>query len=106
MDTDTITASVDITNTGEMNGEEIVQLYVSAIDSKVERAPKELKAFVRTFIPAGEQKTITLDVPVSDIAHYDENTEEFIVEHIEYEVFVGRHSLDNKCLKTRFRISE
>ncbi len=106
MDNDTITASVDITNTGEMNREEIVQLYISAIDSKVERAPKELKAFVRTSIIAGEQKTITLDVPVSDIAYYDENTEEFVVEPIEYEVFVGRHSLDTQFLRTKFRVSE
>jgi beta-glucosidase len=105
-DTDTITASVDITNTGEMNGEEIVQFYISAIDSKIERAPKELKAFVKSSISAGERKTITLDVPVSDIAYYKETAGKFVVEPIEYEAFVGRHSQDARFLKTRFRIFE
>ena len=94
------------TGFGEMDGEEIVQLYISAVDSKVERAPKELKAFAKTSISGGEQKTVTLDIPVSDIAYYDENTEEFVIEPIEYEVFVGRHSLDTQFLKTRFRVSE
>ncbi len=65
-----------------------------------------MKAFARTSITAGEQKSITLDVPVSDIAYYDENAEKFVVEPIEYEVSVGRHSLDTQFLKTRFRISE
>ncbi len=103
-DTDTITVTVDVANTGARDGEEIVQLYISAIDSKVERAPKELKAFARTPVMAGETKTVKLDVPASDIAFYDEDVEGFVVEPIEYEVFVGRHSLDAGALKSRFKI--
>jgi len=103
-DSDTIMASADITNTGNMNGEEILQLYISAINSKVERTPKELKAFSRTTIAAGETKNVTLGIPLSDIAYYDENAQKFVVEPIEYEVFVGRHSQDALALKSRFKI--
>ncbi len=103
-DSDTIKVSLDITNTGKVNGEEIVQVYISAIASKVERAPKELKAFSRVPISAGETQTVTLNISVSDIAYYDEDAKEFIVEPIEYEVFAGRHSLDEKALKSGFRV--
>lgn len=102
--TDTIAVTLDITNAGKVHGDEIVQAYISAIDSKVERAPKELKAFVRTPIASGETRAITMNIPVADIAYYDENTKDFTVEPIEYEVFVGRHSLDDRALRTRFRI--
>ena len=105
-DTDTITVSVDVTNTGDMDGDEIVQLYISAIDSKVERALKELKAFSRVAVKSGETKTVTLKFPASDIAFYDVETENFIVEPIGYGVFIGRHSLDAQALKSRFRISK
>ncbi len=101
---DTIAVTLDITNTGKVNGEEIVQVYISAVDSKVERAPKELKAFARIPVAAGETRTVTLDIPVSDIAYYDENTQEFVVEPIAYEVFAGRHSMDKKALKAGFGI--
>jgi beta-glucosidase len=105
-DTDTITVSIDVTNTGDMDGDEIVQLYISAIDSKVERAPKELKAFSRIPVKSGETITVTLSFPASDIAYYDVKAEKFIVEPIEYEVIIGRHSMDAQTLKSRFRVSE
>ena len=103
-DSDTIKVTLDITNTGKVDGEEIVQVYISATNSKVERAPKELKAFSKIPVPAGETRTVTLDIPVTDIAYYDENAKDFIVEPIEYEVFAGRHSLDAHALKTGFII--
>jgi beta-glucosidase len=103
-DTDTIRVTLDIQNRGKVNGEEIVQVYISAVDSKVERAKKELKAFSRIPITAGETMTVTLAIPAADIAYYDENAKDFIVEPVEYEVFAGRHSLDPQALKTRFNI--
>jgi beta-glucosidase len=52
----------------------------------------------------GETKTIQLDVPIQRLAYYDETRKDFIVEPIEYELFVGAHSLDQQALKARFRI--
>ncbi len=103
-DGDVITASMDITNKGNIDGDEIIQLYVSAKKSKVERAVKELKAFKRIPVAAGETKNITLKIPVKDIAYYDENLQEFTVEPIGYEISAGRHSLDEKALKTGFKV--
>lgn len=97
--------SLEVTNTGKMAGDEVVQLYVSALGSAVERAPKELKAFARVSLQPGETKTVQLNLPVSRLAYYDEAQEEFVVEPIEYEVFVGAHSLDPQALKGKFKVS-
>jgi beta-glucosidase len=94
--------SLDVTNTGARAGEEVVQLYVSAIGSAVERAPKELKAFARIALQPSETKSVQLSVPVSRLAYYDEGQSDFVVEALEYEVFVGAHSLDQHALKARF----
>jgi beta-glucosidase len=99
---ETLTVSLDVSNTGACAGEEVVQLYVSAIGSAVERAPKELKAFTRIGVPPGETKTVQLSVPISRLAYYDETLADLIVEPLEYELFVGAHSLDPHALRARF----
>jgi beta-glucosidase len=101
---DTLHVSLDVTNTGETAGEEVVQLYVSAIGSAIERPVKELKAFMRTAVQPGQTKTVDLDLSVATLAYYDEDREGFIVEEIEYELFVGAHSLDPNALTARFSI--
>jgi beta-glucosidase len=100
----TLKVSLDVSNIGAQAGEEVVQLYVSPIGSAVERAPKELKAFTRIAVEPGETKTIQLDVPIPRLAYYDETRAEFIVEPLEYELFVGAHSLDQQALKARFKV--
>ncbi|MBN1814557.1 MAG: glycoside hydrolase family 3 C-terminal domain-containing protein [Anaerolineae bacterium] len=103
---DTLPVSLMVTNTGAYAGEEIVQLYVSAIDSAVERAPKELKAFTRIALQPGETRTVQFRVPISRLAYYDESQADFVVEPLEYEIFVGAHSLDAHALKARFVVRE
>ena len=66
-----------------MVGDEVVQLYVAAHGSAVERAKKELKAFARVSLQPGETKTVKLAVPVVDLAYYDA-TAGWVVEPIEY----------------------
>jgi beta-glucosidase len=103
---DILPVSLMVTNTGTYAGEEIVQLYMSAIDSAVERAPKELKAFTRIALQPGETKTVEFRIPISRLAYYDENRADFVVEPLEYEVFVGAHSLDSHALKAHFMVRE
>jgi beta-glucosidase len=103
---DTLSVRLKVTNTGTYAGEEIVQLYVSAIDSAVERAPKELKAFGRIALRPGETRTVEFRVPISRLAYYDESQADFVVEPLEYEVLVGAHSLDSRALKGRFVVRE
>ncbi|MBN2002353.1 MAG: glycoside hydrolase family 3 C-terminal domain-containing protein [Anaerolineae bacterium] len=99
---ETLSLSLDVSNTGAHAGEEVVQLYVSPIGSAVERAPKELKAFTRIALKPGETKTVHFSVPVSRLAYYDEAQGDFVVEPIEYKLFVGAHSLDDHALKAQF----
>ncbi|TME00240.1 MAG: hypothetical protein E6I80_26350 [Chloroflexi bacterium] len=100
---DTLEARIDVTNTGNVAGEEVVQLYIAAHGSKVERAPKELKAFARVALPPGETRTVSLAVPVSDLAYYD-GTGGWSVEPIAYEVIIGRHALDSQARRARFTV--
>jgi beta-glucosidase len=101
---DSLTASLSITNTGNRAGEEIVQLYVSAVGSAVERAPKDLRAFARVSLEPGETRDVQLSVPISGLAYYDETQARFVVEPIDYELFVGTHSLDASALKAQFAV--
>jgi beta-glucosidase len=96
--------SLDVSNIGAHAGEEVVQLYISAIGSAVERAPKELKAFTRIALQPGGTKTVQLSVPIPRLAYYDETRADFVVEPLEYELFVGVHSLDPHALKARFMV--
>ena len=93
-----------MTNAGERAGEEVVQLYVAAEGSKVDRAPKELKAFVRVALSPGETRTVYLSVPATDLAFYDPTTSHWKVEPITYTAIVGRHALDPDALRTAFRV--
>ena len=98
-----LVATVDVRTTGDVTGEEVVQLYVGARSSAVERAPKELKAFTKIELAAGETRTVHLAVPTADLAHYDEASG-WTVEPGDYEVIVGRHSLDKQALRRQLVI--
>ncbi len=101
---DVIEATVEVTNASERAGEEVVQLYVAAIGSKVERAPKELKAFARVALGPGETRAVRLAVPVAELAYYDEGAADWVVEPIAYAAIVGRHSLDPGALRAAFTV--
>ena len=92
--TGTLEASVDVTNTGSVAGDEVVQLYVGYPASAVARDVKTLRAFARVSLAAGETKKVPLRVPVADLAYYDVATSAFVVEPIGYQVLVGSSSRD------------
>jgi beta-glucosidase len=96
--------SVEVTNAGACSGTEIVQLYVSAKQSQVERPVKELKAFTRVRLQPGDMEHVSLEVPARDLAYYDEDASSWVVEPGAYEVIVARNSEDAKALRARFRI--
>jgi beta-glucosidase len=100
---DILQASVDVTNTGSLAGDEVVQLYVAFKDSLVERAPRELKAFARVSVPAGETRTVSLAVPVADLAYRDP-VRGWLVESGAGEVIVARHAEEPGALAAPFRI--
>ncbi len=99
-----IKISVDVQNTGSRDGDEIVQIYVATLGSKVERANKELKAFARVSIAAGQTKTVLLEVQITDLMYFDEQQNDFVLEALEYEFIAARHSADTEALRTKIRL--
>ena len=101
-----VTATLKVTNTGQNPGEEIVQLYVAALDSKVERPVKELKAFARVALQPSQTSTVTLNIPISSLEYFDEQLGDFTLEPTEYEFIVAQHSADANALRGKIRLSE
>ncbi|MBN2812510.1 MAG: fibronectin type III-like domain-contianing protein, partial [Bacteroidales bacterium] len=95
-----IKVTLDLKNTGKYNGDEVVQLYVRFIDSKVERPVKQLKRFARIPVNAGETKTVTLTLNGEDLAYWDEKTHAFKVEPGKIELLIGASSQDIRLKKT------
>ncbi len=89
-----ITLSADITNTGEVAGDEIVQLYVHVNSSSVKRPVKELRGFSRVEIQADSTKTVTFELNHEDLQYYDEDTRVFSVEDGDVEILIGSSSQD------------
>ncbi len=93
---ETISVSVDVKNTGKTDGKEVVQLYASKSDSKISRASKELKGFKKILVKAGDSNTVTIEVPVKELAYYDVATKKWVVEPGKYTLKLGNSSRDIK----------
>ena len=89
-----IRVSVPLTNTGDRDGREVVQVYTSLPGSIVQRAPRELKAFASVAVAAGETVTAELTVRRADLAYWDIRVDEWIVESGEYTLEVAASSRD------------
>ncbi|MBN2156679.1 MAG: glycoside hydrolase family 3 C-terminal domain-containing protein [Candidatus Lokiarchaeota archaeon] len=96
--------SVDVSNIGEMVGDEIVQIYVGYPESKVDRVVKELKAFTRIRLEPNETKMVTLTIPARETAFYDMNLKEWIIESGKYDIYVGSCADSRSLMKLNFHI--
>jgi beta-glucosidase len=92
--------SVDVKNTGDRAGEEVVEMYVKHLDSKVDRPQLELKGFRRVALAAGETKTVELPLAAGALAYWDTDAGHFTVEADKIDVSVGRSSDDIALTKT------
>ncbi|MEV7608563.1 glycoside hydrolase family 3 C-terminal domain-containing protein [Microbacterium sp. NPDC089320] len=89
-----VRAVVSITNTGARAGREVVQLYTALSDTRVSRAPRELRAFGVVDLEHGEKQDVVLDVDIAALAHWDRRVEGWVVEGGRYLVEVGASSRD------------
>lgn len=95
---DIYVVSVDVKNTGKISGKEVIQLYVSAPKGKLPKPEKELKAFSKTKeLKSGEQQTLKLNFSKADLASFDSQLSEWILEQGEYTISVGSSSQDIKA---------
>ena len=94
---DHITINVDVTNSGEMDGDEIVQVYLKTEDAESLGRPfKRLKGFKRVTIPAGQTKNVSIDIDCSDLWYWDENESKITFDQGVYTFEVGASSKDIK----------
>ncbi|HWO61108.1 MAG TPA: glycoside hydrolase family 3 C-terminal domain-containing protein [Umezawaea sp.] len=85
---------VDVTNTGDRDGADVVQLYTSARDGRAPKADKRLRAFRKVEVPARQRRTVTLTVKAADLATWDVTRERSVVEGGRYDFSVGRSATD------------
>ena len=100
---DGITASAEVTNTGNRDGDEVVQLYVHTEVPGLLMPAQQLRAFQRVSIPCGATQTVRLSVRTADLAYWDENRPGFVVAPGDYEFRVGASSADIR-LRTTIRV--
>jgi len=91
---DQLTISVEVTNTGERVGQEVVQVYVRDPEARVARPAKELKGFAKVELAPGETKTVTLTLDRRSLAYWDDARHAWVAEAGAFEVAVGSSSLD------------
>jgi beta-glucosidase len=92
---DSIVVSIDVTNTGNREGAEVIQLYIRDLVGSVTRPVKELKDFKKVSFKPGEKKTITFTITTEDLSFYNSDLK-WGSEPGEFTVFVGGNSRDVK----------
>ena len=95
-DTDKLTVSFKIKNTGSVDGAEVAQLYVSDVESTIYRPVKELRGFKKVFLKAGEEKEVSIDLDKRAFAFYNVDAHDWQVETGEFKILVGASSRDIK----------
>jgi beta-glucosidase len=95
-----ITVSVNVKNTGERPGEEVVQLYVKQECSALEHPAQELRGFRRVALQPGETKTVEMPLPAKSLAYWDSTKHDFVVETGKLEIKIGASSADIRLKKT------
>ncbi len=91
----TLEAKVTVSNTGESDGEEVVQLYIRDVVTSITRPVKELKGFQKIFLKVGESKEVSFTLSEEDLKFYNYDLD-FVAEPGEFIVFIGTSSVEGK----------
>ena len=89
--------AVDVTNTGAVDGAEVVQLYIADPESSVDRPVKELKGFEKVWLKAGEKKTVRFEIDADDLSYFDAEKHAWVAEPGEFQALLGSSSEDIKA---------
>lgn len=93
-DGENLTISIPVTNTGKVEGKEVVQLYISDESASVLRPLKELKGFEKISLKPGEEKTVKFTVKPDDLKFYDDKTGDWCAEPGKFKAYIGSSSTD------------
>ncbi|HKK63157.1 MAG TPA: glycoside hydrolase family 3 C-terminal domain-containing protein [Bacteroidales bacterium] len=102
---DSVTVSVDVTNTSDIDGEEVVQFYIHEKNAPDQRPNIDLRGFDRVKIKAGETKKVSVVLTEKDLAYYNTNLKEYTMNKGIIEVFAGPSSDRNQLIKTQIRVN-
>jgi beta-glucosidase len=97
------TVSVDVINTGDREGAEVVQMYIRDLVSSVTRPVKELKGFEKIWLKPGEKKTVSLEISPESLAFYGIDME-YAVEPGDFEIMTGNSSRDEDLASVILRV--
>lgn len=100
---DSFTVSIELTNVGNREGTEVVQLYIRDVYSSATRSVKELKDFTRVTLKPGEKKTVTFTVTPDKLAYWNRNMQ-YGVEKGEFEIMIGSSSQDKDLKKVKIEV--
>jgi beta-glucosidase len=86
---DELVTKVKVTNTGDRDGAEVVQLYVGFENSAVDRPVRQLRGFEKVFLKAGESKEVTVKTPLEKLKYYNPVEREWVLEKMKYQIYLG-----------------
>jgi beta-glucosidase len=89
---DSVVVTVQVKNTGELDGDEVVEVYFRHVHSKVPQARLALCGFTRVHIPRGQIAPVSVNIPVERFRYWDTSTKSYVVEPGAYEILVGGSS--------------
>ncbi|MEJ2295879.1 MAG: fibronectin type III-like domain-contianing protein, partial [Candidatus Lokiarchaeota archaeon] len=98
---ETIRVSVELENTGNKEGAEVIQLYLHDTESRLPRPFKELKRFKKVFLKPQQKETINFELNHEDLAFFDEDLNDWVVENGSFKILIGSSSEDIR-LETEF----
>ena len=98
-DGDRVVATCKVRNTGEVEGTEVLQLYVGFGNSAIDRPVKLLRGFSRINLLPGEEKEVTISCPIQKLCYFNENTNKMELEHMLYDMYIGTSSDNGDLLR-------
>ena len=93
---DILKVTLNVMNTGKVNGSEVIQLYVKDLQSSIDRPEKELKGFKKVSLEPGQEKTVEMTIDKKALSFFDPKINEWVAEKGEFEIMVGSSSQDIK----------
>ena len=90
----TLSVSVDVTNTGDVAGKEVIQLYIGDNEASVARPVKELKGFRKIALEPGQKQTVTFEITPEMLKFFDADKHEWVLEKGKFTAFIGAASDD------------
>lgn len=98
---ESLSVNVNVKNTGSCEGEEVVQVYIGYENSKVDRPVKQLGGFARVKVQPGEEKSVSINIPLEKLKWYNPSYRRWELESMSYSVYAGSSSADKDLVRTQ-----